>query len=174
MKDFKINIAGLGEKVHEFHYRIDKAFFEHFGKELVSDGDLEVHLMLDKQSTFLTADFRVKGIVCLICDRSLEPFDHPLNLNARILFKYADQAADVSDEIIHITRDTVTLDMGPVLYDLIGSSLPMKRLHPRFAQEQENETTGIIYSTGDESPESQENDPRWEKLRQLKEKQNKR
>ena len=168
MKEFKINIAGLGEKVHEFHYRLNRTFFEHYGKELTEDGSLDVQLLLDKQSTFLSADIHLTGTVKLVCDRSLDPFDQPLDLRSRILFKYADQAGELSEDIIHITRDTVTLDFGPVFYDLIGSSLPIKRLHPRYARQDENETEegGIVWRS--ESAEDDSIDPRWEQLKKLK------
>lgn len=168
MKEFRINIAGLGEKVHEFHFQLNRSFFEHYGKELTEEGALDVRLLLDKQSTFLSADIHLTGTVRLVCDRSLDPFNHPLDIRSRILFKYAEQAGEVSEDIIHITRETVTLDFGPVLYDLIGSSLPIRRLHPRFAQEQENETEegGIIWRS--ERTEEDTIDPRWEQLKKLK------
>ncbi len=170
MKEFQINIAGLGDKVHEFRFQIGKTFFEFYGKELTDNADLLVDLVLDKHATFLSAEFDIRGTVQLTCDRSLDKYDHALKLKSRILFKYADQAEEVSDEIIHITRDTVALDLGPVLYDLIGSSIPMKKLHPRFkTNEEENEEDPIVYRSGTDVAETEQIDPRWEKLKKLKE-----
>ena len=169
MKDLQINIAGLGEKIHEFRYRIGKPFFESYGSELISEGDLTVEVTLDKQPTLLSTDIRIRGTVNLICDRSLEHFDHPLDIRTRILFKYAETAGEISEDIIHITRETVWLELGPVFYDLIGSSLPMKKLHPRFAgQEADNEEGSIIYRSQESAEEDDQIDPRWEKLRKLK------
>lgn len=168
MKDFRINIAGLGEKVHDFRYQLNRSFFEHFGKELTDEGSLSVHLLLDKHSTFLSAEIHMTGTVRLVCDRSLDPFDHQLDIRSRILFKYAEQAGELTEDIIHITRETVTLDFGPVFYDLIGSSLPIKRLHPRYAEQEENEPEegGIVYRS--ENPDDDTIDPRWEQLKKLK------
>lgn len=166
MKEFLINIAGLGNKIHEFRYTVGDAFFEHFGKEMVQKGNLEAIVTLDKQETFLDAGIHIRGTVELVCDRSLEPFDFPVDFEGRILFKYADQAEEISEEIIHITRDTESIDLGQLIYEFICTAIPMRKLHPKFKDESEDENIGIIYKTEEQAPEV--NDPRWEKLKNLK------
>ncbi len=52
-------------------------------------------------------NFKIKGIAKLICDRSLEPFDFPVeDMHNKIVFKYGDQDEEITDEIIIINRDT--------------------------------------------------------------------
>ena len=167
MKEFLINIAGLGNKVHEFRYTVGDAFFEHFGKEMVERGNLEAIVEVNRQETFLDVGITIRGSVVLVCDRSLEPFDFPIDRHGRILFKYADRAEEISEEIIHITRDTESIDLGQLIYEFICTSLPMRKIHPKFKDESEDEEGGIIYQTGDPTPPDVQ-DPRWEKLKDLK------
>lgn len=162
-----INIASLRNETYEFQFHIDKLFFENFGTELVADGNLEVFLTLTKHEGFLETTFKITGSVRLICDRSLDAFDYPLNLNNRVIFKFAEESEEISEEIVHLRRDTDTLNAGQYIYDMIGSALPMKRLHPRFsAEEDKNEDGKIIYSSS--TKDENAIDPRWEKLKKLK------
>jgi len=161
-----IDIAGLGNKVHEFRYPVGDAFFEHFGKEMVEKGNLDAIVTMDKQETLLDVNISIRGSVVLICDRSLEPFDFPIERKNRVLFRYAEQAGEVSEDIIHITRDTASINMGQLIYELICTSIPMRKLHPKFKDEPVDEEGGIVYKTGETEPEV--SDPRWEKLKNLK------
>lgn len=165
LKEFKINIVGLSEKVHEFDYHIGKPFFESFKSELAEDADLNVKVLLDKHETFLDAKFSIRGSVTLVCDRSLEPFEEQLDITGRILFKFADRTEEISEDIMHIHRDTEAVDLSQSIYDFIGTSLPMKRLHPRYRDEQEEGEGKIVWSSG--PGEEPETDPRWDKLKNL-------
>jgi uncharacterized protein len=167
LKEFLINIASLRNETYEFQFHIDKTFFENFGKELVEDGNLDVRLTLTKHESFLETSFKIAGSVRLICDRSLDEFDYPLDLSNPVIFKFAEEAEEISEEVIHLRRDADVLNAGKYIYDMIGSALPLKRLHPRFKEEdEENEEGKIIYSSSTQKEETI--DPRWEKLKKLK------
>jgi hypothetical protein len=167
LKEFLINIASLRNETYEFQFHIDKTFFENFGKELVEDGNLDVRLTLTKHESFLETTFKIAGSVKLICDRSLDEFDYPLDLSNPVIFKFAEEAEEISEEVIHLRRDADVLNAGQYIYDMIGSALPLKRLHPRFKEEdEENEEGKIIYSSSTQKEETI--DPRWEKLKKLK------
>jgi len=165
VEDYTVHIVGLSVKVHRFDFTLNEVFFEKYGSELLRQGSLDAVVMLDKRETMLEADFAVKGSARLVCDRSLEEFDYPLDLRHRIVFKYGHEEAELDDDIMVITRDHESLDLGQYLYELICVSLPMKRLHPRFSDETNNEEDTLVYRT----QEAEETiDPRWEKLKSLK------
>jgi uncharacterized metal-binding protein YceD (DUF177 family) len=125
---------------------------------------------LDKHETFIEADFKIEGKVKLTCDRSLDPFDFPIHQENRILFKYGEEDKELTDEIIMISRDRVSLDLGQFIYEFIGLSIPMKKLHPRFKDEDESEEGKMVYSSApDENTNGDDEvDPIWEKLKKLK------
>jgi uncharacterized metal-binding protein YceD (DUF177 family) len=168
MSRFGINIIGLGFRAHAFEYRLNDSFFEEFGKELVAGGEFEVKVVLDKHETFIDADFSITGFARLVCDRSLEQFDQPLNIQKRIMFKYGQEAAELSDEIVVIPRDLATLELGQLIYEFIAIEIPMKKLHPRFRDEEKNDDSPgkIVYQS--DKGDDNEPDPRWEKLKKLK------
>ena len=174
LRAFGINIIGLSNKVHHFHYEFGDEFFAAYGTGLVSQGTFTADVELDKHETFLEACFKVNGQAKLICDRSLDPFDYPVNFKKKIVFKYGDADEELSDEIIMIHRDTDSLELGQYIYEFIGLEIPMKKLHPRYQNEPDTDDDAegkIIYSSGESThdPESDGDiDPRWEKLKKLK------
>lgn len=170
MKEFAVNIIGLSKKAHLFNYHLEKGFFEKYGSETVSDGRFDVEVILDKKETFIEVNFKISGQAALVCDRTLEPFDFPIAENRKMVFKYGEEAQEISDEIVIITRDQDSIDLGQYLYEFIALAIPMKKLHPRFANEAESDQP-MVYSTSPTETEEKESDsidPRWEKLKKLK------
>ena len=166
MESYRINILGLSLSIHQFHFELGNEFFRKYDKGLVSEGKFTVTVTLDKRETFLETDFKIKGTVKLVCDRSLDEFDHPIDLTRRIIFKYGDQDMEVSEDVIMIQHGTDSLEIGQYFYEFIALAIPMKKLHPRFQDESDEE--GIIYSSEpDEEKKEDEIDPRWEMLKKL-------
>ena len=173
MKAFSINIIGLSNKPHHFDFEMGNSFFEHYGSELVPGGQFTADVELNKHETFIEADFKIKGKAHLICDRSLEPFDLPVYIDKKIVFKYGQEEAEVSDEIVIISHDRASLELGQYMYEFIGLEIPIKRLHPKFQEDEEDdENEGkLIYTsatTEEDKDEEEKIDPRWEKLKKLK------
>ncbi len=172
MKDFTVNIIGLSKNVHLFNFELKDGFFERYGKEVLSEGDFNAEVTLDKRETFIEVDFKISGHAKLICDRSLEPFNHKLKIDRKVIFKYGEEPQEISDEIVIITRDQDTIDLGQFMYEFIVLSIPIKKLHPDLINDDEDEddtNVKIIYSTSTEKEEKKEEvDPRWEKLKKLK------
>lgn len=169
-KDFTINIIGLSQKAHHFEFEIGDDFFEHYGKSILESGQFKADVTLTKGETMIEGRFQINGTAHLVCDRSLEPFDYPMDIDQVILFKYGQEDKELSDEIVLIARDRATLDIGQYLYEWIGVNVPMKRLHPKFKQEdlEESEIQLVYSSPATEQENKEEIDPRWEKLKKLK------
>jgi uncharacterized metal-binding protein YceD (DUF177 family) len=170
---FGVNIIGLSNTVHQFDFEIGDQFFRKYGTDLLSKGKFRADVELNKHETFIEADFKIQGTATLTCDRSLEEFDFPVKIHHPVVFKYGDHDEELSDEIIMIHRDTATLELGQYIYEFLVLALPMKRLHPKFQQEEthgdENDEGKIVYSSDKESEQKgEEIDPRWNILKKLK------
>jgi uncharacterized metal-binding protein YceD (DUF177 family) len=170
---YSVNIVGLSNKEHHFQYEFGSEFFRKFGTNILSEGKFHADVTLNKHETFIEVDFRCKGVAQLICDRSLEPFDHPIETFDKIVFKYGEEFQEMTEEIIVIPRDTASLELGQYIYEFISLAVPLKKLHPRFQNEldEEGDTEGkIVYTSGptEEKNDSEEVDPRWNILKKLK------
>ncbi|MFZ2907025.1 MAG: DUF177 domain-containing protein [Cyclobacteriaceae bacterium] len=166
MERYRVNILGLSLNVHHFEYELGAGFLKKYDTGLVSGGNFRADVALDKRETFLEANFKITGSVRLVCDRSLDEFDYPIDVSPKIIFKYGDEDKEISEDVMMIHRGTETLELGKYLYEFIALAIPMKKLHPRFSQEAD-EDGGIIYTSDTESEKKEETDPRWEMLKKL-------
>ncbi|GAB3224934.1 DUF177 domain-containing protein [Hymenobacter seoulensis] len=169
---FDINIARLADKTHHFAFTLDKAFFEQFDQELIPDGNVQADVTLTKTERLITVDFDLHGTVRQICDRSLDEFDQKVEAHEQLLVRFGDQNLELDDNVLQITPDTQTLPLAQHLFDYIGLALPMKKLHPRFQNEPDENPDAdakLIFTTRKEGEddEDDDNDPRWNALRNL-------
>lgn len=172
---YGIDIYKLPEGEHRFSFRLDDSFFEHMGRSIARTGALQVDVVLDKSTTLIKALFHIQGQVELVCDRSLDPFDHPVDLVETLYYKFADEAKDDGDDIVYISWNQMQIRVDQPVFDFVITSLPMRKLHPRFAHEAEDTQDALVYTTGGEeesnTPETPSKpDPRWAALNQLKDK----
>ena len=171
MNPLIINIAGLSLKTHHFSFSLDDAFMQVYGKGYLPPGLYHAQIALNKHETFIEGDFKITGLAHLVCDRSLEPFDFPLEIEKKVLFKYGEEEEELTDEITIISRERSGLDVGQLLYEFIGLAIPLKKLHPKFEkQDHDGDEAELVYTTATENTPiiEVEVDPRWEKLKKLK------
>lgn len=172
--DHIVNIQRLKPGEHEFDYHLDKEFLEEYEYDEATDADINTKLTVDKSETMLNAKFEFDGTIGLVCDRSLDEFDYPIDLTERIIFKFGDHNEELDNNLYIIERDTDEIDFGPLMFELIRVAIPMKKLHPRYEDEDDDEENWYTFGgddDGDDSPDDdQDIDPRWEKLKGLKNK----
>ncbi len=166
-QEYDIDIFKLKNNSHQYDFIFEGSFFSLFEDSLVSKGDGKVNLTLLKSDTFLELKFEIIGKVELVCDRSLELFGFDIAINNRLLLKFGDDWEELSDEILMMPRKEQTINVAHYIYEFIGIAIPMKKLHPKF-NDDDNEDF-LIYSSEESSEEEQVTvDPRWKKLKDLK------
>lgn len=177
LKEYEIGIAKLSNKTHQYEFDMDDSFFALFGGEIILGGNMHADVELEKSETLLTLHFDIKGTVRLTCDRSLEEFDQPVDVQEDLIMKFGPEDKELDDNLWQIQTDTQQINVAQHLYDYIVLSLPMKKLHPRFLEEDEDSEDDIlIYSSkhaGDAESDSENGDddddidPRWDALKNL-------
>lgn len=166
LKEYDIDISKLPLGQHPFQFKIGNEFFALFDYSLVEEGSLTADLLLEKKPTFISIQFTIKGTVKLICDRSLDSYDHQLETTSELMLKYGDDNEVVSDEIEIIAYNTQKINIANYLYEFVSVAIPMKKLHPRFQDEEDDNQ--YIFSSQDEQDAEPESDPRWNELKKLK------
>ncbi len=169
MEKFIIDIYKMRNKLHHFEFEIDEIFFGSLEQELIKNGKLKAKIDLEKNDSFISMDINIEGTVELICDRSLDSYQYSIEENQKVIFKYGDQEQELEDDMVMITNNTQQLDIGQYIFEFVGLAVPMKKLHPRFDDDDDNESGSLVYSSNDksESEDQTETDPRWAKLNEL-------
>jgi uncharacterized protein len=168
---YDLAIAKLASKTHHFAFELGPDFFAQFDQNLIQEGHLHADVDLIKTELLLTLNFHIKGTVRLVCDRSLDEFDQPIDVQHQLLVRFGDQELELDDNVLQITPDTQTLPIAQHLFDYIGLAIPMKKLHPRFQNEPDENPDAdakLIFTTkGDDDDDEEFTDPRWDALRNL-------
>lgn len=135
----------------------------------------EVQLLFYRTLHFIRVNFHVDSDVELVCDRSLETYIQPIESDYEVVFKVdvQEEKEDENGAIRRFDFSTNTLSIEEELRDTIFLNIPIKKLHPRFVDEEGNPKDFETKSFGDikeedENPEIV--DSRWEKLKELKNK----
>ncbi|MFN3489771.1 MAG: YceD family protein [Emticicia sp.] len=173
LSKYDINIQGLEEKVHNFDFEGDDRFFGAFEQSFITKGNFKAIVRLNKNSALIQLNFDITATLELTCDRSLELFDEEVQVSEKYIYKFGDRHEEISDEIEMIPYGAATVNIAQHIFDFIGISLPMKKLHPRFRNEDIEEEGLLVYTSEKEEeptdePKEQEIDPRWAALGKLR------
>src|SRR5690554_1249430 len=98
---YDVEFKGLKEGLHEYDFEVKDSFFIHFDQGLVTKGDLQIGVVLEKRSSFMKLFMTINGYVDLVCDRCLEPYHQKLNNKYELFIKFGDSLEE-DDEIIWI------------------------------------------------------------------------
>ncbi len=172
-RDFQIDIYGLKNGTHEYEFEFSPKLFENFENRLIDSGSGICRVELIKKETMMELNFSIEGSFELTCDRSTEKFDYPIRLSEHLIIKYGHEFDDSRDDYWVIPDTEQSINVEQVLYEYLTLAVPMKKLHPRFAeQEEDDEEEEWVYSSEDieeeEEIEDNEVDPRWNALKNIK------
>ncbi|MBF0596531.1 YceD family protein [Faecalibacter rhinopitheci] len=185
LKNYNIIFSGLPLGITEFEYEISQSFFDLF--EIETDFDnpaFKIAVAFEKKSTMLELIFQINGTINVVCDVTGEKFDQKISNEVKLIVKFGHEFDNTDSEIWIIPFDEYELNIAQLIYELIMTSLPLKRLHPKVLEGNiDPETAELLdeYSIydlehiedqNDDSNEDDENDddidPRWAKLKDLK------
>jgi Predicted metal-binding, possibly nucleic acid-binding protein len=180
LRAFDIEIVHIKEHVlHTYDFKLDApSFFTLFEDSIIQKGLLDVIVELEKTPLHIKMNISIKGNVELICDRSLDPFDYSIDSVNPLIFQFSEEEeGEITDEIIGIKRETIKINIAQYVYEFINLEVPIKKLHPRFQDDNQDDSDSIlIYSTETEEEEKNDSptedliDPRWLALKSLKDK----
>ena len=136
LNTFKIDIFRLENKqyVHEFEGEDD--FFEALDQNLIQKGHFKATVALNKNETMIQMIYKISGSVELTCDRSLDIFDFPVDITQKMILKFSDHNEEITEELMLIDRNTQYINVAQDIFDFIGLQIPIKKLHPRFIQDE--------------------------------------
>ncbi|MGV8877607.1 MAG: YceD family protein [Sphingobacteriaceae bacterium] len=169
LRIYAIPFSGLKLGKHEFDYTIDKSFFDEFEQSLVEDGILTCHLQLDRQETMLMLDFQIDGTIELSCDRCLDLFSYPINLEEQQIVKFSDEEMNPDDEILILKKNEHEIDVSILIYEYINVAVPLLKVCEDGGKSCNEEMIERLKEfSGDNETANKSVDPRWDVLNNIK------
>ena len=164
---FLIPVTGIKPDTYSFNFKIDKSFFQHFEYSEIKNGEIQVHLVMEKGEKLMQFHFSLTGYVRVPCDRCYEMMDQEISGEEDLIVKFGPDFHEESEVVQIIPEGQSRFDVSPFLYEYIHLLLPIRRVHPED-EEGKSECDPEIIRRLEVSPKSSEPDPRWEILNKLK------
>lgn len=171
LRHFIIPFSGLKAGNHNFAFKIDDKFFEHFEYSEIREGKVHVDCLLDKQVRMMVLFFDIAGTVRVPCDRCAEEFDQLIEGKQKLIVKFGADHTEESEEVLVITEKEHELDISQFLYEYVHLLLPIKKVHG--TDEHGNSLCNPEVIRFIKETEDHPVDPRWEVLKKLKDNKNK-
>jgi uncharacterized metal-binding protein YceD (DUF177 family) len=183
LKEFDISFIGLKEGIHQFEYTIDKKFFDFFNYDEFYDSNVKVMLSFLKNATIFELDFAFSGWVEVACDVTTELFHQPIEADIHLIVKFGDEYNDENEELLIIPHSENKMNVAQYIYEAIVLAVPIKRVHPGvidgslhsevLEKLKEFEIKDEDQEEEQEENKTKENDPRWNKLKNIQIEKNK-
>ena len=155
-----LTIAGLDEGLHSVELTPDA---DQLDLDPKAFSRIEVDVRLDVHPRRVLVLLDARAVASLICDRTLDPFDQPVEGTHTVLFSDEAEAEDAEqyDDIRPLPPGD-RLDVTDAVRDTLLLALPLRRVSPRA------EALELTLQYGDDDGDEERIDPRWEKLRALR------
>lgn len=171
LKEHSIPFAGLKDGQHRFEFELGQAFFDAAHEEELTSGRVQVVVTMDKTPALLVAAIHVEGTVGTSCDRCNSPLDLPVTGDQQQIFQLHGEADPDDDELVVLDPKEHSINLSHYIYECLRLALPARRVHPPGQCDPEVEA--VLGDLAVDHPESEHDhvpDPRWDALKQLKNK----
>ena len=158
---FILPLKGLGKGFYEYDLKVDDAFFSSFADSPIGGADVDLHLIVDKQSREMVVDFDFAGTIATACDRCLADIDLPISDRRQLIVKFTAEAEEQRDEgeIVYLHPDTNEFNLAPFVYEMVALAVPMIRTYdcragepPYPCDEDLLNRIDASYATADDAP----------------------
>lgn len=171
-RDAEIQFSGLKSGSYDYHFTLEKAFFECFETEILTDGRVDFEVKLEKSERMLMFHFTFSGQVQTQCDRCLGELEVPVSGSQTLCVKFSDTETSDDEDVLFLPEKAHTIDLSQWMYEYMVIAMPMQCVHPD--DEEGNSTCDpemLKYLVNEDEQPSEEDepimDPRWEKLKEL-------
>lgn len=129
-------------------------------------GDIHVDAVLQCHRDRILVKLQVTATAELTCDRTLRPYDQPLEGYYSLLFgppSMVGQEGEEFEEVRPLDPADREIDITDVVRDTLLLAIPQRKIAPGAEEESITREFGAT-----DSPEEESIDPRWSELRKLK------
>ena len=141
---FDLPLESLTRGEHAYSYVLDDAFFAAFDSDLLRGGDFAVALEAERIRNQFNLRWTARGAANVMCDRCLAPFALPLEVEDEIVVKFDSDNPRVEEDVIYVPYGTERFNVAKLLYDSIGLTVPMSKVHDAAGLECDPEMTKYL------------------------------
>lgn len=128
-KTYQLALASLPAGTTERDYRLDTAFFRAMEQPDIIGADVRVSLHIDHRNDAYYLRIAACGELSIPCDRCLEPMSLAVDEYEELTVRYGQEYDDSKEGLLILPESESTLDMAPLLCDMLMLCIPMRHVH---------------------------------------------
>ncbi|MCQ2261620.1 MAG: DUF177 domain-containing protein [Bacteroidales bacterium] len=164
--DTTVRVNDLKPGNYKYNYTLDGAFFSTFENEDFLDGNVIFNVTLEKTAHDTVFHFDFQGTIKSTCDRCLGELEVAVEGKQDLLVKFSDTEVSDNEDTVVLPEKATTIDLAQWMYEYVVVAMPMQKLHKEG--ECDPEVLKYLNTEEEQTEASEEIDPRWEALKQLK------
>jgi len=165
-----IPLKGIQDGEHEFCFEIGQALYQDYPESEISDGQVTFNITMKKRPNIINIAYQFTGKLTVPCDKCLDLFEQEVEGSGTLVVKFSGGADEGNDELLILPDSESELDLTHFAYETTVLSLPYRKVHNLDKNGVPACNPEMLKRINEhESGEKNETiDPRWEKLKQLK------
>lgn len=169
LREYIINFGHLGDGIHLFEYKINDDFFKNFDHSIIKSANINLLLTVEKNTEkIMRFNFQYSGSIDLNCDRCLDKYSFPITQSNKLIVKLGNETS-TDDEIVFLKEDEHQIDISSFVYEYIYLAVPLKHVCEEVGKVCNNEMVNLIIKN-QKANFAENSDPRWEKLKLIRNK----
>ena len=124
LKQFSIPLRGLKDGPHEYHFELDRAFFDHFESKIDPSAGFQIKLTLDKRQDLSQLTVEVKAVYQVPCDRCLADLKIPISEQFYLILKNGEGESDDPDLLL-VPTEAKEINLASTIFDFVSLSIPL-------------------------------------------------
>lgn len=167
--DLVIPFSGMKEGDYSFDFSLNDSFFESLEFSQFGKGDINVHVEMERRQHMLNLDIQIKGRVLMQCDRCGNDYYQPIETQRNMVVNLEAEEFEDEDDLISLPAHYTDLDLTQYVYEYIALAVPARLVCPEDPGCDPEVIAKLekLQSGNEENP-SEETDPRWDALKNLK------
>lgn len=162
-----ISLDGANNVSCKYDFKVDKSLFDAYEREEIIDASITVKALFVKTEGERKIEFAFNGSLSVPCDRCLEPVEVKIKKKTVVYLKTLDKQEEpeaLDEDILGVPEGEKEIDVAHYIYETILLEKPMQCVHKKGQCNGE-----MIKKLNEENqPKSEEIDPRWEALKNIK------
>lgn len=173
LKQYYVSIHGLTNEGLTETFLLNDAFLEAFPESQYQHAAIKATAHLFPLSDFILMEVHLSGPVEVACSRCLEPFDYQLKNNRQFYLTHNYHVKDDDKDLVYYDPDQTEVNIAQELFEMVHLAVPLQITHPLDADGQPSCNPEMLellekHQPGSSDDDQETVDPRWEKLKNLK------
>lgn len=166
-ENLKVDLKALKDGTTQLNILLNDEFFQYVDGPEVKKGRVDAALSIRKTENYFELTSDLDGMVVIPCSRCLDDMEQKVETHNQLTISLGEEYSEDDDKVT-IPENEGVIDLSWYLYEYIALAIPIQHVHETGKCNVAMLKVLEEHSATRSSDGEEKVDPRWEKLRELK------